>query len=150
MLRQAFNLTASLAISTWERLRLLKWHHLTKIADSLKALFTSLTWIIPIALVIIIIFHSLSEDIITIEPIFVPKTFADGGYSPEVASLRLRDALNNFTKTVDSNIQNPSLSLAAIFRTSLFQRSTFPLTPLSRHFDGSFILVHNAAYLASL
>jgi tetratricopeptide (TPR) repeat protein len=44
------------------------------------------------------IWQDLKNDVITIEPIEVPKTLADTGYTPEVASYRLRDALNVYAQ----------------------------------------------------
>ena len=38
--------------------------------------------------------QELRNDLITIEPIDVPKTLSESGYTPEVAGYRLRDALN--------------------------------------------------------
>jgi tetratricopeptide (TPR) repeat protein len=46
-----------------------------------------------------LIMHELQNDVVTIEPIAVPKTLAEAGYTPEVAGYRLRDALNAYTQT---------------------------------------------------
>ncbi len=44
------------------------------------------------------IWQDLKNDVVTVEPIEVPKTLADSGYTPEVASYRLRDALNVYAE----------------------------------------------------
>lgn len=46
-----------------------------------------------------LIMHELQNDLVTIEPIAVPKALAETGYTPEVAGYRLRDALNASTQT---------------------------------------------------
>jgi tetratricopeptide (TPR) repeat protein len=58
--------------------------------------FVALTWIGLSVVVCTLIVQDLMRDVVTIEPIEVPKTLSDNGYSPEVASHRLRDALNAY------------------------------------------------------
>jgi tetratricopeptide (TPR) repeat protein len=43
-----------------------------------------------------LIAQELQNDLVTIEPIEVPKTLSESGYTPGVASYRLRDALNAY------------------------------------------------------
>ena len=43
-----------------------------------------------------LIVQELQNDLVTIEPIAVPKTLSEIGYTPEVAGYRLRDALNAY------------------------------------------------------
>ena len=43
-----------------------------------------------------LIVQELRSDVISIEPIEVPKTLSDNGYTPGVAGYRLRDALNTY------------------------------------------------------
>ena len=43
-----------------------------------------------------LIVQELQNDLVTIEPIAVPKALSDIGYTPEVAGYRLRDALNAY------------------------------------------------------
>jgi tetratricopeptide (TPR) repeat protein len=47
-----------------------------------------------LAVVALLILQDLKRDVVTIEPIEVPKTLSDSGYTPGVAGYRLRDALN--------------------------------------------------------
>lgn len=50
----------------------------------------------PLAAGGLLIAQELRSDLITIEPIGVPKTLSDSGYTPEIAGYRLRDALNAY------------------------------------------------------
>ena len=50
----------------------------------------------PLAAGGLLIAQELQSDLITIEPIGVPKTLSDSGYTPEIAGYRLRDALNAY------------------------------------------------------
>ena len=52
----------------------------------------AISWIVVSLAILLLIVQELTGDAITIEPIAVPKTLADIGYT-EVASHRLRDAL---------------------------------------------------------
>lgn len=45
-----------------------------------------------------LIAEELRSDLVTIDPIGVPKTLSDSGYTPEVAGYRLRDALNAYAE----------------------------------------------------
>jgi tetratricopeptide (TPR) repeat protein len=63
-----------------------------------KASFGNLVIVTPLLTGGWLIVQELRSDVITIEPIEVPKTLADSGYSPEVAGYRLRDALNVYAE----------------------------------------------------
>ncbi len=77
---------------------------------------------VGLALVICgLIAQDLMRDVVTIEPISVPKALSDNGYTPEVAGHRLRDALNSyashsrtdlFPTDLNSNLTNLDLNLA--------------------------------------
>lgn len=56
----------------------------------------------PLAASCWLIAQELRSDLITIEPIGVPKTLSDAGYTPEVAGYRLRDALNAYAGASDA------------------------------------------------
>ena len=49
-----------------------------------------------LAVTAILIVQDLKRDVVTIEPIEVPKALSDSGYTPGVAGYRLRDALNAY------------------------------------------------------
>lgn len=81
------------------------------------ASFGKLVIMTPLVGSIWLIGQELRNDLITIEPIGVPKTLAETGYTPEVASYRLRDALNTYTKASapgdDGTDLNPDLNSVA-------------------------------------
>lgn len=54
----------------------------------------------------ILIFQDLTRDVAIIEPIEVPKSLANSGYTPEVAGHRLRDALDALQQLVDAEPEN--------------------------------------------
>jgi Flp pilus assembly protein TadD len=56
----------------------------------------ALTWVGLSLVICVLIVREVTRDVVTIEEISVPKTLADSGYTPEVASHRLRDALNQY------------------------------------------------------
>ena len=58
--------------------------------------FVTLTWVGIVLLICGLVVQDLMRDVVTIEPISVPKALADNGYTPEVAGHRLRDALNSY------------------------------------------------------
>jgi tetratricopeptide (TPR) repeat protein len=66
----------------------------------------SISWISIWVVVCVLIFQDLSRDLVTIEPIATPKSFAEDGYTAEVASRRLHDALNKFADNAGTMMQN--------------------------------------------
>lgn len=66
-----------------------------------------------------LIVQELQNDPVTIEPIAVPKTLSDSGYSPEVAGYRLRDALNAYAGAIPAADNGSSLNSVADDETSL-------------------------------
>ena len=65
----------------------------------------SISWVSIWVVVCVMIFQDLSRDLVTIEPISTPKAFAEQGYTPEVASRRLRDALNQYADNAHTTMQ---------------------------------------------
>lgn len=59
----------------------------------------ALIWIGLSIVICGLVARDLARDVVTIEPISVPKSLSDDGYTPEVASHRLRDALNGYAGT---------------------------------------------------
>jgi len=51
----------------------------------------ALTWIGLSVVICVLIVREVTRDVVTIEPISVPKELSDRGYTPEVAGHRLRD-----------------------------------------------------------
>jgi tetratricopeptide (TPR) repeat protein len=85
------------AISVWIKLKAIFQAAAGWIARSASlSNIMALSWIIIFVVIGVLIAQDLARDVVTIEPIAVPKTLADNGYTPEVASHRLRDAINHY------------------------------------------------------
>jgi tetratricopeptide (TPR) repeat protein len=63
--------------------------------------------------VIVVFAQSILTEVVNVEPISVPKLFVDSGYTSDVASQRLRDALTRFAKQTGSSMQSPHLALSS-------------------------------------
>jgi len=61
--------------------------------------------------VVALLVHSLTHRAITIQPISVPGVLAESGYSADVASLRLRDALVQYQTAAHSNMPGAEFDL---------------------------------------
>lgn len=72
---------------------------LKKLADIAGSLGT----IVFVALIGAIFLHAIFDDVITIQPISVPKDLAERGFTPEVMASRLRDGANEIIIEVNSN-----------------------------------------------
>ncbi len=55
-----------------------------------------LSWIVIFIVIGVLVVEELARDVVTIDPISVPKTLSDNGYTPEVASHRLLDAIQHY------------------------------------------------------
>jgi Flp pilus assembly protein TadD len=81
--------------------------------------FVALTWILVSVAICGLIVQDLMRNVVTIQPISVPKELSDRGYTPEVAGHRLRDALNEYADVnngyalVDANAKADVLKIAA-------------------------------------
>ena len=71
----------------------------------------TLIWVLPAIAIFFIALQSLFEDVVTLEPISVPKIFSENGFTPEVASRHLRDALNNFVDKANSKMPDRNVAL---------------------------------------
>jgi hypothetical protein len=59
-----------------------------------------LIWIVIWVVICALVAQDIARDVVTIEPISVPNTLSDGGYTPEVASNRMLDAVSNFVGSI--------------------------------------------------
>jgi tetratricopeptide (TPR) repeat protein len=73
----------------------------------------ALSWIIIWVVICVLVAQDLARDVVTIEPISVPKTLSDNGYTPEVASHRLRDAVNHYASVSRASKLMDTLSIAS-------------------------------------
>ena len=69
-----------------------------------------LLWIAGCIAFVVFVVKDLSTDLVAIEPISVPKAFSENGYTPEVASHRLNDAINVYVKGSGSLMQAPNVA----------------------------------------
>jgi tetratricopeptide (TPR) repeat protein len=57
--------------------------------------------------------QSMTSEIVSINSLSVPQKFAENGFTAEVASQQLRDALTKFARSTGSNMQTPLVALAS-------------------------------------
>jgi tetratricopeptide (TPR) repeat protein len=81
------------------------------VATAAVSAIYKLGWAFIAALVIIVTLRGIFSETISIEPLSVPKDFVESGYTPDVASQRLRDSLNKYFKSTGSAMQGPSLTM---------------------------------------
>ena len=84
-------------VSIWLRLRtnLQSAAQLVANTASISNIF-GLTWVIIWVVLCVIVAQDLVRDVVTVEPISVPRMLSDGGYTPEVASHRMLDAVKHY------------------------------------------------------
>jgi Tfp pilus assembly protein PilF len=75
-----------------------------------KLLLNLLSAVAVVAICLLLI-QSLWLRTIVVDPISVPRAMAEGGYTPEVAAQRFRDALNKFTNDAHTEMGTPNISL---------------------------------------
>lgn len=69
-------------------------------------------WAAAIAVIGLLLYETFQVTT-AIEPIAVPKALADAGFTPEVAALRLRDALTEFATDAEKELKSSKFSLRA-------------------------------------
>jgi tetratricopeptide (TPR) repeat protein len=87
------------------------WKHLTALVNALFRNMARSLWVVAGILIVIFVAQNISGDFVTIEPISVPKTFSEDGYTPQVAGQHLRDALNEIANRANSSMQHPNIAL---------------------------------------
>jgi tetratricopeptide (TPR) repeat protein len=90
--------------------RKLSWENLQAAVNASASNAIKLVWIATSILVVGFVVRDLSTDLVTIEPISVPKLFSENGYTPEVASRRLRDAVNDYAAKAGTWMKSPSIA----------------------------------------
>ncbi|PZR87467.1 MAG: hypothetical protein DLM68_08525, partial [Hyphomicrobiales bacterium] len=73
--------------TAWEFAALI-WSRLTTVA-------LNVVGVVGVGFVAYLLWESVTQKVISIAPISVPKELVDGGYTPDVAAERLESALNN-------------------------------------------------------
>jgi tetratricopeptide (TPR) repeat protein len=87
----------------------LTWERAKAVVNGALSNISKLLWIVLVVVIVTFVVQDISSDLITIEPISVPKAFSESGYTAEVASHRLNDALNAYAKNAGSSMQGPSI-----------------------------------------
>jgi tetratricopeptide (TPR) repeat protein len=91
--------------------KVLSW---TLVKSAFKVLYAAgakVVWVFVGFLVLALVVRDFTADVLRIAPISVPKSFSDNGYTPEVASQRLRDEISKFGRNIGSSMQSPNLAL---------------------------------------
>jgi len=70
-------------------------------------------WAVAGVVILAAFVQSMTSEIISIDSISVPRTLSDGGFSSDVASQRLRDALTRFAQRTGSRMQSPFVALSS-------------------------------------
>lgn len=83
----------------------------TSALQNFYAVVTKLPWVIVAVTITALMIRGLTENITIVEPISVPKALAEGGYTPEVAAKRLRDAMVRFVAAVNTRMNQPEMAL---------------------------------------
>jgi tetratricopeptide (TPR) repeat protein len=89
----------------------LSWEGLKAIVNAILDNAVRLIWVFASVFIIIFIVQNLFRDLVIIEPISVPKAFSERGYTPEVASDRLSDALFKFATGSGSSMNYSNTAL---------------------------------------
>ena len=85
------------AIAVWFKLKAIFQAAAGWVARSVSlGTVIGLSWIVIFVVIGILVAQDLARDVVTIEPISVPKTLSDNGYTPEVAGHRLLDAIKHY------------------------------------------------------
>lgn len=112
---------------------------------TLKACLVGASWVgwVLLGITVVVVFaQSIVTEVVNVQPISVPKHFVDSGYTSDVASERLRDALTRFAKKTGSSMQSPHLAL-----TSELPKITVPKVDIS--LDTATALVRNLLHLGN-
>ena len=86
-------------------------HGLAVMVAWLHSMLLKLPLLVVIIVLATIVIQGLTEHATVIDPISVPRELADSGYTAEVASHRLRDAVTDFMSGVNSRMSNPDIAL---------------------------------------
>jgi tetratricopeptide (TPR) repeat protein len=83
----------------------------TEFFRNLYNFLAKLPWVAAIIIIAAIFFRGLTEHVTVIQALSVPETLQKNGYTPEVAGDHLRDALQEFVKSVSTHMASPDIAL---------------------------------------
>ncbi|MGD0434514.1 MAG: hypothetical protein ABSA58_25820 [Acetobacteraceae bacterium] len=87
------------------------WHQLQRAWLVLSGFTLGLSGLVAVSIVVMLLIPELTRRTVSIEPIAVPKELLENGYSPDVASRRLRDALARFVMRANASVKGPEIAL---------------------------------------
>jgi tetratricopeptide (TPR) repeat protein len=87
------------------------WESARPFGKALVQLTAALILGIVFVLVLTVLVKSVTAQMIAVDPIAIPKPLSDSGYTSDVASQRLRDALNTFHDESQSGMQQENIAL---------------------------------------
>jgi tetratricopeptide (TPR) repeat protein len=71
--------------------------------------FLSLVGVLTVVVVLIVLERRLTQHVIAIDPISVPKSYSDGGYTPAVAAQRLHSAIEDIVVHAKSSMKRQNV-----------------------------------------
>jgi tetratricopeptide (TPR) repeat protein len=90
-----------------------RWRGAFLAAGTCYQIVVKLPWLAAIVLIAVLLVQGLTQRTTAIDPLSVPKTLAESGYTPEVAAQRLRDALGQFAGDAEKELKSSTISLRA-------------------------------------
>jgi Tfp pilus assembly protein PilF len=88
----------------------LTWERAKAVVNGALSNISKLLWIVLVVVIVIFVAQDLSNDLVAIEPISVPKVLSESGYTSEVASRRLRDAIDAYAAKTGSRMRHPNVA----------------------------------------
>src|SRR5262249_7143196 len=87
------------------------WNSIVWYGKRARSVLLSISAVLTVVLVFAFLFKALIGRQLSIEPISVPKTLAEDGYTPEVAARQFREALNRVVAAANSVRHAPNIAL---------------------------------------
>src|SRR5262245_36400807 len=87
------------------------WSSAKSATNKFIKLAVTTLWTVAALVILAAVVQGIWDRRTSIDPISVPKAFAESGYTPEVASQRLRDAMRDYTKLANSSMRSPAIAL---------------------------------------
>jgi hypothetical protein len=87
------------------------WNRIVWYAKRARSVLLSISAVLTVVLVFAFLFKALIGRQLYIEPISVPKTLAEDGYTPEIAAQQFREALNRVVAAANSLRHAPNIAL---------------------------------------
>lgn len=119
---------AIIFVSLYAATKFIGSRDLKSISSACSSVALIVLWLTSGILLFAFILQNLSKGaVITIDPISVPRMLSDNGYTPEVASHRLRDALVSFAAKAGTSMRGPDISLRDDLPDIVVPKLDFPI-----------------------